>query len=407
MSAPHGTPATAHRRDRSRRRARRARARRRGARGRSRPRRTARRARTASRRGTRAPPRPRPPPGAAAGSSPTRTGARPAKRSRSGTLLDHSPASSAPDEDRVGQLERAHERMLDVPAFSARSCSAQRLVDGQVAVDGRRRPPTGARRGRRRRARRPSKVTAPACAQTTSKPVGSGIRHASKASSRSSAGERPEAAVLLRCDGDEHDLAGAAAARSAASACRAAADRALHVDAPAAVTASRPPRCRAHAPRRPSPPATTSTCPHTASASAPAVAVDGHRQAPELVARRLLARVVRMGAQRRQVVAVQVGAQPQRPRRAPRAARARPARSPSGWGPARAPPRRRPAPARRSRRGELGRRLGLLGRLRVQRAARRWSARARRPSPAASMMSVVTAWPAPVARSRRSTPGSA
>jgi hypothetical protein len=33
---------------------------------------------------------------AAAGSSPTRTGARPSKRRRSGTLLDHSPASTRP-----------------------------------------------------------------------------------------------------------------------------------------------------------------------------------------------------------------------------------------------------------------------------------------------------------------------
>jgi hypothetical protein len=37
----------------------------------------------------------------------------------------------------------------------------------------------------------PSNVSAPACAHTTSKPVGSGIRHASKAASRSSAANAP------------------------------------------------------------------------------------------------------------------------------------------------------------------------------------------------------------------------
>ena len=115
---------------------------------------------------------------------------RPSNSTRSGTWLDHSPPSTRPTQQRVGQRELAHQRVRDVALTRA-------LVRREREVHARRsgRSPSGPR-GARRRARRgrapsPRKVSAPACAQTTSKPVGSGISAASKAASRSSAANVP------------------------------------------------------------------------------------------------------------------------------------------------------------------------------------------------------------------------
>ena len=64
------------------------------------------------------------------GASPTRTPARgPRTRSRSGTGLDHSPAVHAADEQRVGQLELAHQRVLDVGVERA-SCAGSAAWSG-------------------------------------------------------------------------------------------------------------------------------------------------------------------------------------------------------------------------------------------------------------------------------------
>ena len=68
---------------------------------------------------------------ACAGASPTRTGARPSKTSRSGTLLDHSPACDAPDEQRVRAARGARISGCSTSAFSARSCAASAAWTGR------------------------------------------------------------------------------------------------------------------------------------------------------------------------------------------------------------------------------------------------------------------------------------
>ena len=69
------------------------------------------------------------------------------------------------------------------------------------------RPPAGGRRARPTPCTTPENVIAPACAQTRSSPVGSGIRHAPKRVVALEGGERAQPAVLLGGDGDEHDVA--------------------------------------------------------------------------------------------------------------------------------------------------------------------------------------------------------
>ena len=95
----------------------------------------------------------------------------------------------APDRDRVGQRERAHRRMRDV-RVDARLVRGQRRVHGHVAVD-RRAALQPQRRVRGAPVHRARNVSAPAWAHTTANPVGSGIRQASKRSSRSSAANVP------------------------------------------------------------------------------------------------------------------------------------------------------------------------------------------------------------------------
>ena len=83
----------------------------------------------------RAPP-PRPPRSAAGPprSAPTGTPSRPSNSTRSGTWLDHAPPATRPDEQRVRQLQLAHQRVRHV-GVHRELVLGERGVDGDVAVD--------------------------------------------------------------------------------------------------------------------------------------------------------------------------------------------------------------------------------------------------------------------------------
>ena len=126
------------------------------------------------------------------------------------------------------------------------------------------------------------------------------------------------------------------------------------------------------------PSGTTSTWPLTARRPAPRSPRDRRRSGPTARSRGASSPGWSgCGAQRREVVLVQVRAQAERRRPARRGARARRARRRSRWGPARAPPRRRPALAGRSRRRRARASARRPRRPGPGCAARRWSARAR------------------------------
>ena len=119
--------------------------------------------------------------------------------------------------------------------------------------------------------------------------------------------ERPQAAVLLGGDALEHDLRQWVRRRGERVQGRD--DGALHVDRPAAVQAAVLDDAGRPAPRHGAEPDDVDVPVERDPARRRAGARDG--QAPEVVARCLLTRMVRVGAQGGEVVLVQVGRQPE------------------------------------------------------------------------------------------------
>ena len=240
----------------------------------------------------------------------------------------------------------------------------------------------------------PTKVRAPACAQATSNAVGSGIRHPAKSASASSAANvpsPPSSSEATACTTTSPRAPPAAA--TAAAACIAAATAAVMSADPR--PCSRPSRT---APDQGSsvqasvPGSTTSRWPlrHSRGRAGLAPRRDGAHP-DELVARRLLARVARVRAQRGKVVLDQAGPRAHGPRPAARSAPSAPRSSPVTLGTAPARPRRRSAPqgpgrrVRAPRPVDRPRRLPAPARVDAQRAATRGEARAQhRSSPGRS-----------------------
>src|SRR5919199_3758191 len=127
-------------------------------------------------------------------------------------------------------------------------------------------------------------------------------------------GEGPEAAVLLRRHGEQHDFAVWRAAAERGERVQRGDDRALHVDAAASVYEAVLDRARPRAVA----PALRAGRHHVdvpvdrEPRAVSARARQRHRQPPQLVARRLLARMPRMRAERVEVVAHELGAQAER-----------------------------------------------------------------------------------------------
>ena len=300
--------------------------------------------------------------------------------------------------------------MLDVGVQRA-LVRRERGVDRHVAVDRRDALEPLGGVGARGRARCRSKVSAPACAQTTSKPVGSGIRHAANARVALERGERrrgrrppprrPRRSTTSPCGAGRRAPRARAAPRRRRPSCR---------------------RCRARGRSRPrSRPTTARRAP---TAREPGgddvdVAVDrqprpgraraGHRDGERRAARRAApprpggrgARAAPRGRAR-----CSSASRPSAPASSPRrssAARSSPVtlgtRTSAATSRASASASRRPSAASSvvggSGRGELGRPRGhgrlLGGDPRLADAVRRSRARTR--MPAASRMSVATPWP--------------
>ena len=220
-------------------------------------------------------------------------------------------ALDAPDADRVGQRERAHRRVLDV-AVERSLVRLDGEVDADVAVERRAAREPHARRARRGRGTVRAEGQRAGLRADDLEAGRLGDQARVEGGVALERGERAEPAVLLRGDRQQHDLR--ALARRAARPARAAPRRPRPSCRPRrgrgrSRPRSRPTTGRGATARCPRP--TTSTWPQTAIRPG-RVPGQRHRQAAQLVARRLLARVVRVGAQRGEVVLVQLGLEAER-----------------------------------------------------------------------------------------------
>ena len=245
---------------------------------------------------------------------------RPSASTRSGTELDHSPPCTRPTSTGYGSSS-SRISGCSTSALSSRLERVQRGVDAHVAVD--RRAALQPRRGVRGAAGHDEPEGERAGLRADDVEAGRlGDQGGVEGGVALERGERAEPAVLLRRDALQHDL-GAASLDAAASACSMRDDRALHVDRAAAVqppVLDGPPR--AVAPRLG--PGSDDVDVAVERQPAGPLSGAGDRQAPELVARGLLARMVGVRAQGREVVLVQVGGQAERGRQLGERAERRP-----------------------------------------------------------------------------------
>ena len=241
--------------------------------------------------------------------SATRTGSRQENSSRSGTVLAHSPARSVPTTSGYGKLLGAHELVRDI-GVQRPLVLGQRGMHGQVRVD-RRAAVQALRRVRGHAGDHALDGERPALGAHRLEPRRLGDQARRVLAVALELGEAALAAVLLGGDAMQHDLAsrwGGCESMDGGD------DAGLHVEAAAAVDAAVLDGAREGV-VRPLLGADLDDV-HVTAEREPRAGGSGsgagEREAPELVARGLGSRPVRVAAHRREVVLAQLRAQPER-----------------------------------------------------------------------------------------------